>query len=124
MAATPVAQLMVLGTTDEVTTCDHCGRTGLSYTIRLGVRNLETGDIEGELFYGSSCGAQAAGRTVKEFRAEARAADRAAKEAAAAARRADMAAAAAERAALDGTADCQRPPSLCRRSGIGCVRHG
>ena len=122
--AAPAARFLVLGTTDDVTTCDDCGRTGLTHTVRLGVVDLTTGEVDGEVYFGSVCGARAAGRTVKGFREEARAADRATREAERAARHAAMAAQAAEWATLDGTADCQRPPSACRRSGIGCVRHG
>jgi hypothetical protein len=118
-----VALFVVLGTTDEVTTCDHCGRTDLKGTIRLGAVDPATGEVDGEVFYGAVCGARAAGRTVKQFRDEAKAADRAAREAEQAARHAAMAADAAERAELDGTADCQRAPGMCRRSGIGCVAH-
>lgn len=38
----------VLGLTDEVTTCECCGRTGLRSTVIVGTE-------EGEAYYGSTC---------------------------------------------------------------------
>lgn len=67
----------VLGTTDERTTCDCCGRQGLKKTVAL----LLQGQLE-PVFYGVTCAAVAQGRTIKEVRADARAADRARDEAA------------------------------------------
>lgn len=122
-APAPVALFVVLGTTDEVTTCDHCGRTGLSHTIRLGAVDPATGEVDGEVFYGAVCGARAAGRTVKQFRDEAKAADRARREAEHAAREAEWAAESARLKTLVGTAECPSAPNICRRSGIGCVAH-
>lgn len=52
----------VLGTTDEVTTCEICGREELKGTIVLGVLDAD-GNVEAEMYAGSSCGAKAAGRT-------------------------------------------------------------
>lgn len=51
----------VLGTTDEVTTCEICGREELKGTIVLGVLDAD-GNVEAEMYAGSSCGAKAAGR--------------------------------------------------------------
>jgi hypothetical protein len=38
----------ILGTSDEVTTCECCGRTGLKTTIIIGTE-------EGEAYYGTTC---------------------------------------------------------------------
>lgn len=51
----------VLGTTDAVTTCEICGRDELRGTIVLGVLDAD-GNVEAEIYAGSSCGAKAAGR--------------------------------------------------------------
>lgn len=60
----------VLGTTDEVTQCQLCGRDELKGTIVL--EDNATAEI---VYYGSSCGARAAGWTTKEIRTAARQAD-------------------------------------------------
>ncbi|MQS17472.1 hypothetical protein F7Q99_36135 [Streptomyces kaniharaensis] len=45
----------ILGTTDENTTCDHCGRKDLKHTVVFDIADAE-GNPTGELFYaGSSC---------------------------------------------------------------------
>jgi len=54
----------VTGTTDEITTCDVCGREELRGTVRLVI-----GDEEGEIFAGTSCAAKLAGTTVKDIKA-------------------------------------------------------
>lgn len=59
---TPGATYRVLGTTDDVTRCDLCGRQELRGTIVLAVLDAD-GNPEGELYAGSTCGAKAAGRT-------------------------------------------------------------
>lgn len=42
----------ILGISDEVTTCDHCGRSELRRTVAL--------DFDGEVsFYGTTCAAKA-----------------------------------------------------------------
>lgn len=71
----------VLGSTDDVTECELCGRTDLKGTIVL--QPLATdGSEDGEpVYYGSDCGARAAKWTVKEIRSAAREADRKAEEA-------------------------------------------
>ena len=43
----------ILGLSDEVTTCDCCGRGGLKRTIRLGFDDGE------EVFYGTTCASRA-----------------------------------------------------------------
>ncbi len=50
----------VLGTTDEVSTCDCCGRTGLKSTVALDV--VETGDV---VHFGVTCAAKAMHQPVK-----------------------------------------------------------
>lgn len=59
---TEMTTYRVLGTTDEVTTCEICGREELKGTIVLGVLDAD-GNVEAEMYAGSSCGAKAAGRT-------------------------------------------------------------
>lgn len=57
-----------LGTTDDVTTCDCCGRADLKSTVAL--------DVDGAVVhYGSDCAARAIGRSAKDVRAATRAAD-------------------------------------------------
>lgn len=60
-----------LGTTDDVTTCDCCGKANLKSTVALSI------DDSDPVHYGSDCAAQAIGRDVKEVRKETRKADRA-----------------------------------------------
>jgi hypothetical protein len=60
-----------LGTTDDVTTCDCCGRTGLKSTVAL---EREDG---AQVFYGVTCAALALKSTAKDVRKGARDADRA-----------------------------------------------
>jgi hypothetical protein len=60
-----------LGTTDDVTTCDHCGKRNLKNTVALSID-------EGEpVYYGVDCAARALSRSQKEVRSESRKADRA-----------------------------------------------
>jgi hypothetical protein len=61
-----------VGTTDDVTTCDCCGRSDLKGTVVL--RPADGGD---EVFFGSVCGARAQGWTVKEFNSAAKTAQKA-----------------------------------------------
>lgn len=70
-ASYPAAKF--LGTSDEVSTCDCCGRQGLKSTVAL----LLAGSDE-PVYYGATCAAHALRRTVKEIRSSAKAADRAA----------------------------------------------
>ncbi len=68
-----------LGTTDEVSTCDCCGKTNLKSTVAVSVDGGET------QYYGVVCAARALGRSAKEVKAGAKKADddKAAREAAA-----------------------------------------
>lgn len=112
----------VLGTTDEVTNCEHCGRDELKGTIILGVLD-EDGNVEDRTYFGAVCGAKAAGWTTKDIRKAATAADRAAREAAYAARQAQYAQDAAANALLRFTADCPLGPSICRTYNRPCPAH-
>jgi len=49
MSSTP----QIIGISDEVTTCDCCGRTGLKRTVHL---HLED---DGDIYYGTTCAARA-----------------------------------------------------------------
>lgn len=70
----------VLGTTDEVTMCELCGRDELKGTIVLDELD-EDGNATGNIvYYGASCGARAAGWTTKEVRKAAEQADDAKRE--------------------------------------------
>lgn len=69
-AATVLEVTKVLGTTDEVTTCDCCGRQGLKKTVALLLPGSDS-----PVFYGVTCAAVAQRRTIKEIRTEAREAD-------------------------------------------------
>lgn len=67
MGANPLDR--VLGTTEEITTCDHCGRSDLKSTVIVG--NGE----EDPAHYGSTCYAKFVGVAVKDVRTAARSAD-------------------------------------------------
>jgi len=55
-----MATVKFLGSSDEVTTCDHCGRAELKYTIALEI------DDEEVVHFGSTCASYAlAGRGIK-----------------------------------------------------------
>lgn len=58
-----------LGTTDERTTCDRCGRADLKGTV---VFELGSGAI---VYYGSDCASRVLGRPEREIKAEAKKAD-------------------------------------------------
>lgn len=64
-----------MGSTDEITTCDHCGRDDLKGTVRM-VLVSEIGEEDGEQFMGTVCAARMTGRKVTEIRTEAARADR------------------------------------------------
>jgi hypothetical protein len=76
-------QFQFLGTTDEHTSCDCCGKKDLKSTVAI--RNLETGE---DLFFGVTCAARALNLQVAEVRRGSAAADRAESERQEAARRA------------------------------------
>lgn len=115
-----------LGTTDEVTECEHCGRVDLKGTVILGVLD-EDGNVESRTYFGAVCGAKATGWTTKDVRKAAAAADRAAREAEREARRERMEAETVRLLALRLTAECPTMPSICaretKRNGTTCVAH-
>lgn len=69
------AEMQAMGITDEVTTCDCCGRENLKRTVAMG----DAGGLVG--YYGTDCAAKATGRPAKDIRTEAKAADEAARRA-------------------------------------------
>lgn len=125
--AAPARKLYrALGTTDEITECEHCGRVDLKGTVILGVLDAD-GNVESRTYFGAVCGAKAAGWTTKDVRKAAAAADRAAAEAERAARRARMEAEGRAAAAARRTADCPTYADICRREnarhGLTCPAH-
>jgi hypothetical protein len=59
----------VIGTTDESTECDLCGKVELKATVMLMPLDAD-GNDDGDVYYfGTSCAAKAAGWTVREVRA-------------------------------------------------------
>ncbi len=109
----------VLGTTDEVTECEHCGRVDLKGTIRLGALDAD-GNVEDVTYFGAVCGARAVGWTTKDIRKQAIVADRDRIEAE---RLAAADAAYAATALLYGTADCPSGPTMCRKDRPFCLAH-
>lgn len=77
----PVKAYRVLGTTDDVTACDLCGRQDLKSTVALQPLDPDGGDIGEAVYLGCDCAARATGWTQKDVRRAAGAADRAAREA-------------------------------------------
>jgi hypothetical protein len=59
-----------LGTTDDVTQCECCGKDNLKHTVALSIGG---GD---PVFFGVTCAARAIGRTPKEVRSEAKRAEK------------------------------------------------
>jgi hypothetical protein len=66
----------ILGTTDDVTTCDCCGRENLKKTVALAALDADGNEI-GTVYYGVDCAAKAEGLPAKLIRKEAETADRA-----------------------------------------------
>jgi hypothetical protein len=83
MTTTQAAPLAyrVLGTTDDITDCDQCGRDDLKSTVILGHLDAD-GNVEGVRYVGSDCGARLSGQRASVIASGARKADRAAREAA------------------------------------------
>ncbi len=61
----------ILGTSDDVTACDCCGRTDLKFTVALDVLDAEGGETGDVVHFGCVCAARALGRgkTAKDGRA-------------------------------------------------------
>lgn len=62
------------GITDDVTTCEHCGRTGLKHTVMLEILDAD-GNGDGIMHYGSDCAAKMLGTASAAIRRNARAAE-------------------------------------------------
>ena len=86
MATTQTTALTyrVLGTTDDITNCDQCGRDDLKSTVILGYLDAD-GNVEGVRYVGSDCGAKLSGQRGSVIASDAKKADHAAREAATAA---------------------------------------
>lgn len=63
--------VVFLGTTDEVSTCDCCGRQGLKSTVALQI------DAAEPVYYGVVCASRALKQPAKTIRAAAKSADEA-----------------------------------------------
>jgi hypothetical protein len=59
----------VIGTTDESTECDLCGKVELKATVMLMPLDADGNDDGDVCYFGTSCAAKAAGWTVREVRA-------------------------------------------------------
>lgn len=68
------------GMTDDVTTCEHCGKAELKGTVRLIICD-EDGATGEEIYAGVVCAARLSGRKASAIRTEADRADRERKEA-------------------------------------------
>lgn len=79
--ATATKAFRVLGTTDHETTCWLCGRDELRGTIALEILDVDGTGTGNVVYYGSSCGAKAAGWTQKEFNTAVKVADQAKRDA-------------------------------------------
>lgn len=62
----------VRGATDDVTECERCGRPELKGTVVLEVLDADENGTGELVYYGSSCGAKAAGWTTKHLKDEVR----------------------------------------------------
>lgn len=79
----------VLGTTEEVDSCDCCGKTNLKSTVELMELDAEGNEASSSpVYFGVTCAARAMRREVKEIRREITAAERVKHEARMAAMRA------------------------------------
>ncbi|MBK3559298.1 hypothetical protein JHN55_22785 [Streptomyces sp. MBT56] len=74
------------GTTDQMTTCELCGKPELKGTVQMIELDTDGNDFA-DHYFGTGCAAKAAGWTQKGVRGAARAADKAKREAAEEARR-------------------------------------
>lgn len=70
-----LSNVTFLGTSDEVNTCDCCGRKDLKSTVALETEEGQT------VFFGVVCAANALKRTAKEVKSEAKKADEAKRQA-------------------------------------------
>jgi hypothetical protein len=66
----------IVGTTDEVTSCDCCGKTELKSTVELWELDADGNDLGDQpVYFGVTCAARAMRREVKEVRRDVRTAD-------------------------------------------------
>lgn len=86
----PVPAFQVRGLTDEVTTCELCGRNELRGTVQLLELDADGNPVR-DHYYGTGCAATAAGWTQNDLKDRVRAAQTARREAAAKQRAADHA---------------------------------
>lgn len=63
------SRFTLIGITDEVTTCDCCGKSDLKCTMLLQEYDAD-GNQSGEVYFGRDCGARALGWKVSADRAE------------------------------------------------------
>lgn len=66
--------VVAVGTSEDVTTCEQCGRTDLRRTVHLKYLDSE-GNDQGEAYFGTQCAASAVGGTAKEWGLKAAEAD-------------------------------------------------
>lgn len=135
MTQTSSPAFKVLGTTDDVTECEHCGRVELKGTIVLLPLDADGNADADPVYYGAVCGARAAGTKTADLRKAASAADRAKVEAARAEHQRLATIESNRVAALRYTAECPLGPSICgatrrdnaqreHRSTVrGCIAH-
>ena len=69
------SRFAIRGTTDDVTTCECCGRSGLRKTVMLHPLDAD-GNPDGLVYYGTSCAGKAMGIPGKRVADQADAADR------------------------------------------------
>ena len=58
----------ILGTSNDVTTCDCCGRTDLKLTVVVGTLDTPGGAVMSEAYYGTTCAARATGAPSKRIK--------------------------------------------------------
>jgi hypothetical protein len=73
------AKYRVLGTTDDITDCDNCPKTGLRMTVHLGYVD-DSGEIGGDRYVGTDCAEKLTGVPAAKVRRMATTADREAAE--------------------------------------------
>lgn len=73
----PARRFRIVGTTDEVTACDCCGKSKLKSTVELFELDADGDEVAGPLYFGVTCAARAAAREVRAVRGDVAAADRA-----------------------------------------------
>lgn len=71
-----VGYLKGIGQTDEINTCDCCGKQGLKKTIIMVMVSPETGEQEEYGYFGTTCASVASGRPVKDIMDEVREAEK------------------------------------------------